>query len=191
MICGYVNKLYCVIIRNRLINTATVNSNAIILHLKSVFVVMSVLIHTQRPPHVLFSQLSSQPSHSPPNHNFPAPSVSATAHDLYPLILNMIAGFTKSASDLGKFWVVQLAEQQDKKQRNHQALELKACKTFCLMKDLRKLCKSLHTHRRDKTNVSDVVVRPGIFYSEKSTVKLREAVEKFFQRGGTTENISV
>ncbi|KAG7224322.1 hypothetical protein INR49_000565 [Caranx melampygus] len=134
--------------------------------------------------------LSSQPSRSHPNHNFPASSIPATAHDLYPLILNMVASFTKHASDLEKFWVVQLAEQQDKKQRN-QVLELKACKTFCLMKDLRKLCRSLHTHRRDKKKVSDVVFRPGVFYSDKSTVKLREAVEKFFQRGGTTENVYV
>ncbi|XP_034392838.1 uncharacterized protein LOC117733354 isoform X1 [Cyclopterus lumpus] len=117
---------------------------------------------------------SSLPSHSPPNHTFPEPSIPASAHDLYPLILNMVAGHAKSASDLAKFCVVQLGEQQDKKPSNL-ALELRACKTFRLMKDLNKLCRSLHSESQDDKKISDLIFRPGF---EKCTVKLREAVEK-------------
>ncbi|KAK9515580.1 hypothetical protein VZT92_026216 [Zoarces viviparus] len=120
---------------------------------------------------------SSLPSHSPPNRTSQEPSIPASAHDLYPLILNMVAGHAKSASDLAKFCVVQLGEQQDKTPRNL-ALELRACKTFCLMKDLNKLCRSLHTESQDDKKISDLIFRPGIAYSEKCTVKLGEAVEK-------------
>lgn len=116
---------------------------------------------------------SSQPSHSPPKHTSPEPSIPAAAHDLYPLILNMVASHAKSASDLAKFWVVQLGEQQDKSPSNL-APELRACKTFCLMKDLNKLCRSLHTHSQDDKKISNLIFRPGITYSD----KLREAVEK-------------
>ncbi|XP_023283188.1 uncharacterized protein LOC111670627 [Seriola lalandi dorsalis] len=134
---------------------------------------------------IICPQPSSQPSHSSPDCSLPEPSIPAAAHDLYPLILNMVAGHAKSASDLGKFWVVQLAEQSDKRPSNL-SLELRACKTFCLMKDLKKLCRKLHTHRSDEKKISDLIFRPGISYSEKSTMELREAVEKHFQRGGTT-----
>ncbi|KAM6929302.1 uncharacterized protein il17rb isoform 2-T2 [Lycodopsis pacificus] len=120
---------------------------------------------------------SSLPSHSPPNRTSQEPSIPASAHDLYPLILNMVAGHAKSASDLAKFCVVQLGEQQDKKPSNL-ALELRACKTFCLMKDLNKLCRSLHTESQDDKKISDLIFRPGIAYSENCTVKLGEAVEK-------------
>lgn len=87
----------------------------------------------------------------------------------------MVASQAKSASDLAKFLVVQLGEQREKKASNL-APELRACKTFCLMKDLNKLCKSLHT--QDDKKISDLIFRPGIGYSEKCTMKLREAVEK-------------
>ncbi|XP_071331749.1 uncharacterized protein [Trachinotus anak] len=129
-----------------------------------------------------------QPSYSPSDCSFSEPSIPAAAHDLYPLILNMVAGHAKSTSDLAKFWVVQLAEQQDKRPSNL-VLELRACKTFCLMKDLKKLCRSLHTHKKDDKKISNVIFRPGITYNEKSTVKLREAVEKHFQRGGTCSHL--
>nr|QRW33327.1 Interleckin-17RB [Lateolabrax maculatus] len=119
---------------------------------------------------------SSQPSHSPPNHSFPGPSIPAAAHDLYPLILNMVAGHAKSPSDLAKFWVVQLGEPQDKRPHDL-ALELRACQSFCLMKDLNKLCRSLHAHRQDN-KMSNLIFRPGIAYNEKSAAQLREAVKK-------------
>ncbi|XP_034732398.1 uncharacterized protein LOC117947516 isoform X2 [Etheostoma cragini] len=118
-----------------------------------------------------------QTSHSPPNHTFPESSIPAAAHDLYPLILNMVASHAKSASDSAKFWVVQLGEQQDKEPSNL-APELRACKSFCLLKDLNKLHRCLHTQSQHKKKVSDLIFRPGNAYSEKCTVKLREAVEK-------------
>ncbi|XP_078110712.1 interleukin-17 receptor B isoform X2 [Sander vitreus] len=120
---------------------------------------------------------SSQTSHSPPNHTFPESSIPAATHDLYPLILNMVASHAKSASDLAKFWVVQLGEQQDKNPSNL-APELRACKTFCLVKDLNKLRRDLHTQSQDEKKISDLIFRPGNAYSEKCTVKLIEAVEK-------------
>ncbi|KAM7404439.1 hypothetical protein PAMP_011784 [Pampus punctatissimus] len=127
---------------------------------------------------IVYPQSSSQPSHSPSNHSSPGPSIPAAAHDLYPLILNMVASHSKSAIDLAQFWVVKLGKQQDRSPSNL-PLELRGCKTFCLMKDLKKLCRSLYTQRKDdKKKTSDLIFRPGIAYTEKSTVNLREAVEK-------------
>ena len=85
----------------------------------------------------------------------------------------MVAGYAKSTSELAKFWVVQLSEQKD---RNSLPPELRSCKTFCLMKDLKKLCKSLNAHRQGKKNILDLLFRPGIFYSENSTMKLKESI---------------
>ncbi|XP_053173880.1 uncharacterized protein LOC128357541 [Scomber japonicus] len=122
--------------------------------------------------------IAPQPCDSPPNSSSPGPSIPAAAHDLYPLILNMVASHAKSATELAQFWVVQMGEQQDKRLANL-PLELGACKSFCLMKDLNKLCQSLYTQRQDdKKNTLDLFFRPGIAYSEKDTVKLRETVEK-------------
>ncbi|XP_067447812.1 interleukin-17 receptor B isoform X2 [Thunnus thynnus] len=127
---------------------------------------------------IVCPQPSSQPSHSPPSHSSPEPTIPAAAHDLYPLILNMVASHAKSAIELARFWVVQLGEQKDKRPSNL-PLELGSCKSFCLMKDLNKLCESLYTQRQDdKKKTSDLILRPRISYSEKSTVKLRETVEK-------------
>lgn len=89
----------------------------------------------------------------------------------------MVASHAKSASDLAKFWVVQLGKQRDKRPSN-MPLELRACKTFCLMKDLNKLCRSLRSHKQDHKRISDQIFRPGVAYSENSTVKLREAVQQ-------------
>ncbi|XP_041860295.1 uncharacterized protein LOC121651903 [Melanotaenia boesemani] len=117
---------------------------------------------------------SSQLSHSL-SHSIPELSIPAAAHDLYPLILNMVASQAKNAKELAKFWVVQLSEKKD---GCLLPLELRACKTFCLMKDLNKLCRCLHAQRHSKKKLSDVIFRPGVFYSKKSTLKLREATEK-------------
>lgn len=77
---------------------------------------------------------------------------------------------------MAKFWVVQLDKQQDKRDCNL-AHELRACKTFCLMKDFNKLCRRLHTQKQGNKKISDMIFGPGIAHSEKSSVKLREAVE--------------
>ncbi|XP_068996893.1 interleukin-17 receptor B [Embiotoca jacksoni] len=127
------------------------------------------------------------PSHHPSSQSLLEPSIPAAAHDLYPLILNMVASHAKVASELAKFWVVQLGEQQQKRPCTL-APELRACKTFCLMKDLNKVCKSLPAWQRDDKNILDRIFRARISYSDKSTVKLREAVEKLrepLQRAAT------
>ncbi|XP_029361752.1 uncharacterized protein il17rb isoform X2 [Echeneis naucrates] len=129
-----------------------------------------------------------QPSLSKVNCSFSEPYISAASQDLYPLILNMVAGHAKSASDLARFWVVQLAEQQVKGPCNL-PLELRACRTFCLMNDLKKLCKSLHAHRKNGKKISEVIAQLEISYSEKSTLKLTEAVKKHFQRVETSETV--
>ncbi|XP_047429692.1 uncharacterized protein LOC124999001 isoform X2 [Mugil cephalus] len=127
--------------------------------------------------HVLIvcPQPSSQPSHSPPSLSAPEPSIPAAAHDLYPLILNMVASHAKNASELAKFRVVQLGEQRNKKPCTLPA-ELRACKTFCLMKDLNKLCKSLRAQRRDDKETLALMLKPGVSHTEKNTVKLMEAI---------------
>ncbi|XP_051282796.1 uncharacterized protein LOC127378154 isoform X2 [Dicentrarchus labrax] len=123
---------------------------------------------------IVCPQPSSQPSDYPPNHILPDPSIPAAAHDLFPLILNMVASHAKSAHDLAKFWVVQLGGKCEKRPSNL-ALELRACKTFCLMKDLNRLYRSLH---QDNKKIPNLVCRPGV---EQSTVKLREAIEKLVE----------
>ncbi|XP_040050391.2 interleukin-17 receptor B isoform X3 [Gasterosteus aculeatus] len=128
---------------------------------------------------------SLRSSRCPPNHTFPEPSIPASAPDLYPLILNMVAGHAKSSRDLAKFCVVQLSEEQDNRPRNL-APELRACRSFCLMKDLTKLCRSLHGKDQD-AKISDLIFRPRIVYTEKCTGKLREAIKKI---GGHEPNIS-
>lgn len=103
----------------------------------------------------------------------PESSIPAAAHDLYPLIINMVGSHAKSTDDLAKFWVVQLGEQQTRR-HCHLEPELRACKAFCLMKDLIKLCKNLQMHRVDGQKTLDPKCWSGI---EKSALKLREAVE--------------
>ncbi|XP_054646771.1 uncharacterized protein LOC129189271 [Dunckerocampus dactyliophorus] len=121
--------------------------------------------------HVLI--ISPQPSYpAPSNLVSTGPSTPASAHDLYPLALNMVASHAKNANELAKFWVLQLGKHQDK---SYLAPELSACKRFCLLKDLRKLCRSLHTLRQDGKMRADLVFGPD---SGKCTVKLRDAVEK-------------
>lgn len=102
-------------------------------------------------------------------------SIPAATHDLYPLILNMVASHAKSARELAKFWVLQLGGQQGKR-LGDVAPELSACKLFCLLKDLNKLCRSLHTQKQDSKMRSTLVFGPGVI--DESMVKLRDSVEK-------------
>lgn len=117
------------------------------------------------------------PGHCLPDPTLPEASIPAAAHDLYPLILNMVACHAKSASELAKFWVVQLGEQRDKSSCML-PLELRVCQSFCLMKDLTKLCKCLHAHKQNDKKILNLMCRRGVSYSEKNTLKLRETVEK-------------
>uniref|UniRef100_UPI0037E9AD2E uncharacterized protein isoform X2 n=1 Tax=Semicossyphus pulcher TaxID=241346 RepID=UPI0037E9AD2E len=126
---------------------------------------------------IICPQPFSYPIHST-GHCLPAPSIPAAAQDLYPLVLNMVVSQAKSSKDFSKFWMVQLGEQSQYKGSDNLVPELRACKTFCIMKDLNKLCRSLHDHRQGDNKISAQILRSGIAYSEKSAVKLREAVKK-------------
>ncbi|XP_077401409.1 uncharacterized protein il17rb [Vanacampus margaritifer] len=121
---------------------------------------------------------SSHPPSVPISTTTGGTSIPAAAHDLYPLILNMVACHAKSARELDKFWVLQLGGQQGKRSANL-APELKACKLFCLLKDLKKLCRSLHTQRHDGKKRLRLVFGPGVIDDRcKSMVKLKDSVEK-------------
>uniref|UniRef100_A0A3Q2V0D6 Interleukin 17 receptor B n=1 Tax=Haplochromis burtoni TaxID=8153 RepID=A0A3Q2V0D6_HAPBU len=120
--------------------------------------------------------VSPQPSHCPPDPSMSESSIPAAAHDLYPLILNMVASNAKNPSELSKFWVVQLGEQKDKSSCML-PLELRVCKTFCLMKDLKKLYKGLHTCEQIDKKIISLICNRGVSYSENSTLTLRESVE--------------
>lgn len=124
----------------------------------------------------IFLQRSSLLSQSTANHNLPEHSIPAAAHDLYPLILNMVTSHARNASQLSRFWVVHL-----NKKPAVILPELKACTSFCLMKDLNKLCESLHAPRKFGKKIPSLLFKPGISYSKNST-KLREAVE-MLERG--------
>ncbi|XP_071371185.1 interleukin-17 receptor B [Centroberyx affinis] len=124
-----------------------------------------------------------QPSHCPPSHGLSGHSIPAAARDLYPLILNMVGSHAKSPGELAKFWAVRLGERQDKGPGSL-AVELRACRSFCLMKDLNKLCRNLHTQRQDSKATSGLKFRAGIAYSETNTVKLRDAVGQLARREG-------
>ncbi|XP_029974376.1 uncharacterized protein il17rb [Salarias fasciatus] len=124
--------------------------------------------------------VSPQPGPAPPHRGLPAPSVPAAAYDLYPLILNMVGSHAKSASQLSKFYVVQLAARA-KKSTFMLPSELRACKTFCLMEDLNKLSNSLHARKEKSKSRVSLIFKPRVSYNEKSTEKLREAVEKLGQ----------
>ncbi|XP_041656011.1 uncharacterized protein LOC121517954 [Cheilinus undulatus] len=119
----------------------------------------------------------SYPSHSP-NYCFPTPSIPAAAQDLYPLVLNMVVSHAKSSRDLAKFWVVQLCSKKQDKRCDNLVPELRSCKTFCVMRDLKKLCRSLHEHRQGTEKIPACIIRPGTANCEKDAVMLREAVEK-------------
>lgn len=116
------------------------------------------------------------PVKSIPTKKLPEHSIPATADDLYPLILNMVASHAKSPSELDKFWVVQLHVDKDKKSRVLLP-ELQTCRVFCLMKDLKTLCNSLHAPRKIGKIFKSLLFKPKIFYSQNSTTKLREAIE--------------
>uniref|UniRef100_A0A3P9L887 SEFIR domain-containing protein n=1 Tax=Oryzias latipes TaxID=8090 RepID=A0A3P9L887_ORYLA len=117
---------------------------------------------------------SSELCFSNPQNNLPEMPIPAAAHDLYPLILNMVASQAKNASHLSKFWVLQLNK------RSHELpLELSTCTTFCLMKDLSKLCKKIHSQTSDREKLSYLQFRQRVYYSENRTTKLRQAIESY------------
>lgn len=96
-------------------------------------------------------------------------SIPAAAHDLYPLVINMVGSHAKSKNDLAKFWVVQLGQRQDRGLCDLEP-ELRACKIFCLMKDLFRMCRSLQMHRKESQR------RIIGLEIDKNASKLRESV---------------
>ncbi|CAG6021201.1 unnamed protein product, partial [Menidia menidia] len=119
------------------------------------------------------TERSSQLRRPLPSHSIPDASVPAATHDLYPLVLNMVASHAKNSSQLAKFLVVHLSLQKD---RSSLPLELRSCKTFCLMKDLKKLCKSLYVHKQEEKKILNFMFRPVFPLNEDATVKLNEAI---------------
>ncbi|XP_075996194.1 uncharacterized protein il17rb [Genypterus blacodes] len=127
-----------------------------------------------------------QPHRSLPKHADSGVAVSAAAHDLYPLMLNTVASHARCSSDLAKFWVVQLGKRQD---RTALAAELRTCKSFCLMRDLDKLCRRLHAERKGEKKTARLMWRPEASYSEQGAFKLREAMGQLLapERSTATE----
>ncbi|XP_041711969.2 interleukin-17 receptor A isoform X3 [Coregonus clupeaformis] len=104
-----------------------------------------------------------------PNHCHTGPgehAVPAAAHDLFSLVLNMVAGHAPSPNELAKFWLVHLGKAPE---RSGLPVELTSCREFSLMRDLEKLCRHLHQQGTK---------RPGLAYGEKATGKLMEAVQQ-------------
>ncbi|XP_016891716.1 uncharacterized protein il17rb isoform X2 [Cynoglossus semilaevis] len=123
---------------------------------------------------------SSKQSCSPSCSSFPEPHIPAAAYDLYPMILNMVASHAKGKSDLAKFWVVQF-DKKHRKRPNTLPLELRACRSFCLMKDLKKLCINLHNNRQ-ANKLPCLNFGSEITLSKHSVEKFNDAVEKHLQR---------
>ncbi|PWA31016.1 hypothetical protein CCH79_00010564 [Gambusia affinis] len=125
---------------------------------------------------IVSPQPSSMLAPCTPTSSLPKHSIPAATGDLYPLILNMVASHARSSTELAKFWVVQLNAEKDKSSCVLLP-ELQTCRAFCLMKDLNRLCKSLHSQRKVGKKISSLLFKHKILYSQNSTTKLREAVE--------------
>lgn len=92
----------------------------------------------------------------------------------------MVASHAKGKSDLAKFWVVQF-DKKHRKRPNTLPLELRACRSFCLMKDLKKLCINLHNNRQ-ANKLPCLNFGSEITLSKHSVEKFNDAVEKHLQR---------
>uniref|UniRef100_A0A4W5Q0C9 SEFIR domain-containing protein n=1 Tax=Hucho hucho TaxID=62062 RepID=A0A4W5Q0C9_9TELE len=97
-------------------------------------------------------------------------AVPAAAHDLFPMVLNMVASHAQSPNKLEKFWLVHLGKAPE---RSGLPVELTSCREFSLMRDLDKLCRHLHQQGSKRPGF-----RSGLAYGEKATGKLKEAVQQ-------------
>ncbi|XP_064812896.1 uncharacterized protein LOC135528055 [Oncorhynchus masou masou] len=114
--------------------------------------------------------VSPQPNHchtGPGEHTVPA-----TAHDLFPLVLNMVASYAQCPNELAKFWLVHLGKAPE---RSGLPVELTSCREFSLNRDLEKLCRHLHQQGSKRPGL---MFRSGLAYGEKATGKLKEAVQQ-------------
>uniref|UniRef100_A0AAY5KQD3 SEFIR domain-containing protein n=1 Tax=Esox lucius TaxID=8010 RepID=A0AAY5KQD3_ESOLU len=115
--------------------------------------------------------ISPQPKHyhiDPWEHAMPAAS-----HDLFPLVLHMVASHARSPSELAKFWVVHLGKAPKK---NGLPVELRSCRDFKLMQDLEKIVRHLHPVQDSKKLLLNL--RSRLAYGERVTEKLRNAVQQ-------------
>lgn len=132
--------------------------------------------------------VSPQPNHchtGPGEHTVPA-----AAHDLFPLVLNMVASHAQSPKELAKFWLVHLGKAPE---RSGLPVELTSCREFSLNRDLEKLCRHLHQQGSRRPGL---MFRSGLAYGEKATGKLKEAVQQLeawqcSQPGGAGEGASL
>ncbi|XP_013990433.2 interleukin-17 receptor B isoform X1 [Salmo salar] len=132
--------------------------------------------------------VSPQPNHchtGPGEHTVPA-----AAHDLFPLVLNMVASHAQSPNELAKFWLVHLGKAPE---RSGLPVELTSCREFSLNRDLEKLCRHLHQQGSRRPGL---MFRSGLAYGEKATGKLKEAVQQLeawqcSQPGGAGEGASL
>nr|XP_046221268.1 uncharacterized protein LOC124045739 isoform X3 [Oncorhynchus gorbuscha] len=114
--------------------------------------------------------VSPQPNHchtGPGEHTVPA-----AAHDLFPLVLNMVASYAQCPNELAKFWLVHLGKAPE---RSGLPVELTSCREFSLNRDLEKLCRHLHQQGSKRPGL---MFRSGLAYGEKATGKLKEAVQQ-------------
>lgn len=97
----------------------------------------------------------------------------AAAQDLYPLALNLVASRAKNLTELAKFYVVRFGD------IGPLTSELQACQTFCLMKDLNKLCRCLQSTRKDEKNttIADLFMWHANRCGGNFSQKLRAAVQ--------------
>lgn len=120
--------------------------------------------------------VAPQPSPQPSSQTLLFPGVSmppAAAQDLYPLALNLVASRAKNCTELAKFWIVCFGESRPL------TYELQACRKFCLMKDLNKLCRRLQSQRKDgkNTKLADLLTRHADWSGRRCTEKLSAAVQ--------------
>lgn len=125
---------------------------------------------------ILAPQLCPPPSSlksSSPGVNAPP----ASAQDLFPLALNLLAAQAKNSTDLAKFWVVRFGES------GLRTPELQPCRSFCLMKDLNKLCRGLRSDRSDdrNRNITDLLMRRADFCTGTRAERLQDAVQALHQ----------
>ncbi|KAL1021392.1 hypothetical protein UPYG_G00012700 [Umbra pygmaea] len=112
--------------------------------------------------------ISPQPNcyHTDPSED----AVPAAAHDLFPLVLHMVASHARSPSELAKFWVVHLC----KATKSSLPVELRSCRNFSLMQDWEKIVTNLHQKQGSK--IPWLKLGSGSAYWENLTEKLRDAV---------------
>ncbi|KAL4655361.1 interleukin-17 receptor B isoform X1 [Arapaima gigas] len=102
--------------------------------------------------------------------------VPASVEDMFSLALNVLASGARDPTVLRKYVAVHLGHNATHR-RLPAALTL--CKSFCLMRDLGRLCSHLHENRPSR-NFLDFILLRSVFppQDDRATVKLRNAVQE-------------